>query len=147
MAPLHCPNRATHTPTGTPPHPQIARGETTSGQVLADHLTRGSVVKACSNLRFRRLLDEGRPGSPNEQRLAIPVAADNPGAKAHVSALVTELGFAPLDGGTLADSWRQEYGQPVFNQPARPAEAAALIAAAEHPGVAGLRLDRPGEPQ
>jgi predicted dinucleotide-binding enzyme len=45
------------------------------------------------------------------------VAADDRDARQLVMALVDEIGFEPVDAGTLADSGRQEPGAPVYNEP------------------------------
>jgi 8-hydroxy-5-deazaflavin:NADPH oxidoreductase len=59
------------------------------------------------------LLEKGRPaGTPD--RIALPVAGDNPKAKAVVMTLVDQLGFDPVDAGGLDDSWRQQPGSPVY---------------------------------
>jgi predicted dinucleotide-binding enzyme len=105
----------------------LDRGETTSGQLLAAHLPDASVIKAFNTIWYRRLRDEGRPDRPVAERLAIPVAGDDPAAKALVVGLVDQLGFAPVDTGSLAESRRQEYGTPVFNKPVGPEEARALL--------------------
>jgi predicted dinucleotide-binding enzyme len=71
------------------------------------------VVKAFNNIYARHLLDRGRPaGTPG--RIALPVAGDDPAAKAVVMRLVDELGFDPVDAGGLDDSWRQQPGTPVY---------------------------------
>jgi predicted dinucleotide-binding enzyme len=44
----------------------------------------------------------------------MPVAADDEDAKRTVFELVDELGFDPVDGGTLHESKRQEPGTPVY---------------------------------
>jgi predicted dinucleotide-binding enzyme len=51
-------------------------------------------------------------GSPG--RRAIPVAGDGPPAKAVVLGLVDQLGFDGLDADSLAESWRQQPGTPVY---------------------------------
>jgi predicted dinucleotide-binding enzyme len=42
------------------------------------------------------------------------VAGDDAETKAVVMKLVDELGFDPVDGGGLDDSWRQQPGTPVY---------------------------------
>jgi predicted dinucleotide-binding enzyme len=101
--------------------------ETTSGELLAAHLPGAKVVKAFNTIWYRRLRDEGRPDRRAADRLAIPVAGDDPAAKATIIALVDQLGFAPVDTGSLAESRRQEYGTPVFNKPVGPDEARSLL--------------------
>ncbi len=71
------------------------------------------VVKAFNNIRAQHLLELGRPaGSPG--RIALPVAGDQPEAKAIVMHLVDELGFDPVDAGGIDTSWRQQPGSPVY---------------------------------
>ncbi|HET8952095.1 MAG TPA: NAD(P)-binding domain-containing protein [Solirubrobacteraceae bacterium] len=94
---------------------QIAaiEGGTPSSRWVADHLSGAVVVKAFNTMNWRFLLDGGRPaGDP--QRLALPVAGDDAGAKQRVIELVDELGFDPVDGGPLDESWRQEPGTAVY---------------------------------
>jgi 8-hydroxy-5-deazaflavin:NADPH oxidoreductase len=71
------------------------------------------VVKAFNNIYAQHLLERGRPaGSPG--RIALPVAGDDPTAKALVMRLVDQLGFDPIDAGGLDESWRQQPGTPVY---------------------------------
>jgi hypothetical protein len=72
-----------------------------------------SVIKAFNNIRPPSLLTLGKPsGAPD--RVALPVAGDDPAAKAIVIDLIDELGFDGIDGGGLDDSWRQQPGTPVY---------------------------------
>jgi hypothetical protein len=71
------------------------------------------VFKAFNSILFHALSELGKPeGSPN--RLAIPVAGDNTRAKQIVMGLVNETGFDPVDGGSLAESWRQQPSTPAY---------------------------------
>jgi 8-hydroxy-5-deazaflavin:NADPH oxidoreductase len=71
------------------------------------------VVKAFNTMVAQHLMEYGRPaGDPG--RLALPVAADDDSAKAVVSRLIDQLGFDPVDAGSLAESWRQQPGSPVY---------------------------------
>ncbi len=72
-----------------------------------------SVVKAFNGIYADRLLARGLPVG-TEGRIALPVAGDDAAAKAVVMALVDSLGFDPVDGGGLDDSWRQQPGTPVY---------------------------------
>ncbi|HEY1655253.1 MAG TPA: NAD(P)-binding domain-containing protein [Candidatus Tumulicola sp.] len=47
-------------------------------------------------------------------RIALPVAGDDARAKAVVMKLVDELGFDPVDAGSLEESWRQQPGTPLY---------------------------------
>ena len=89
----------------------IEAGTTESGWV-AQQLKR-PVVKAFNNIQAQHLLELGQPkGTPG--RIALPVAGDDPAAKAVVLRLVDELGFDGVDAGTLDESWRQQPDTPVY---------------------------------
>jgi 8-hydroxy-5-deazaflavin:NADPH oxidoreductase len=71
------------------------------------------VVKAFNNIYAEHLYELGRPpGSP--RRIALPVAGDDPAAKAVVLQLIDELGFDGVDAGGLDESWRQQPSTPVY---------------------------------
>jgi hypothetical protein len=71
------------------------------------------VIKAFNNMRAEHLLDMGEPkGTP--ERIALPVAGDDPAAKDFVMKLVDDLGFDPVDAGGLDESWKQQPGTPVY---------------------------------
>jgi 8-hydroxy-5-deazaflavin:NADPH oxidoreductase len=91
----------------------IESGQTESRWV-AQQLNR-SVVKAFNNIYAEHLLKLGKPkGTP--RRIALPIAGDDPAAKAIVLKLVDELGFDGVDAGTLDESWRQQPATPVYAQ-------------------------------
>lgn len=91
----------------------IEDGMTESGWV-SQQLGR-PVIKAFNNIYAQHLLELGRPkGTPG--RVALPVAGDDAAAKAIVMRLVDELGFDPVDAGSLKDSWRQQPGSPVYTK-------------------------------
>lgn len=93
------------------------------------------VVKAFNNIYAQHLRTHGRPsGSPD--RIALPVAGDQPG-KGKVMELVDELGFDPVDGGSLAKSWRQQPGTPVY--------AADLDADGARRALAAATPERPAD--
>ena len=71
------------------------------------------VVKAFNNIHAQHLMERGQPaGTPG--RIALPVAGDNPAAKAVVLRLIDELGFDGVDAGGLDESWRQQPDTPVY---------------------------------
>lgn len=89
----------------------IESGMTESGWV-AQQLHR-PLVKAFNNIYAQHLLEHGKPkGTPG--RIALPVAGDDPKAKAVVMQLIDDIGFDPVDSGSIADSWRQQPGSPVY---------------------------------
>jgi hypothetical protein len=71
------------------------------------------VNKVFNSIYARHLLDRPLPAG-STGRLALPVAGDDPDAKAKVMSLVDELGFDPVDAGGLSESWRQQPGTPVY---------------------------------
>jgi 8-hydroxy-5-deazaflavin:NADPH oxidoreductase len=71
------------------------------------------VIKAFNNIYAQHLMELGRP-SGTVGRIALPVAGDDSKAKAVIMSLVNELGFDPVDAGTLDESWRQQPGTPVY---------------------------------
>lgn len=85
----------------------------TSSRWTAERLPGAKVVKVFNNIKSGHLLSHGRPaGDPG--RIALPVAGDDEDAKRTVMSLVDELGFDPVDAGTLDESWRQQPGMPVY---------------------------------
>jgi 8-hydroxy-5-deazaflavin:NADPH oxidoreductase len=71
------------------------------------------VVKAFNSIMSHALSELGKTeNTPN--RLAIPVAGDGARAKQIVMGLVNELGFDPVDGGSLEESWRQQPATPAY---------------------------------
>jgi predicted dinucleotide-binding enzyme len=87
------------------------------------------VVKAFNNIMAQHLLENGvAAGEPG--RIALPVAGDDQQAKEKVFRLIDELGFDAVDTGTLAESWRQQPGSPVYVADADADGVRKLLAAA-----------------
>src|SRR5690349_21164609 len=74
---------------------------------------RHPVVKAFNTIRPASLASLGKPAGA-AGRTVIPVAGDDPAAKAAVRELAGQLGFDGLDAGPLAESWRQQPGTPIY---------------------------------
>jgi predicted dinucleotide-binding enzyme len=73
------------------------------------------VYKVFNGIYWKRLLEKGVPaGTPG--RIALPVAGADGPAKQQVFDLVDQLGFDPVDGGVLEESWRQQPGTPVYGK-------------------------------
>jgi predicted dinucleotide-binding enzyme len=98
------------------------------------------VIKAFNNILAKSLLEKGVPtGTPG--RIALSVMGDSAPAKATVLRLIDDLGFDPVDGGDLENSWRQQPGTPAY---CRDLEADALrraLADADRSRVNGYRAD------
>lgn len=87
-------------------------GELTESEWVQRQLGR-PVVKVFNNILAASLEQAGLPaGSPG--RIGLPVAGDNAAHKQKAMQLVNELGFEPVDGGSLHASWRQQPGTPAY---------------------------------
>ena len=86
------------------------------------------VVKAFNTIYYERLRENGRPEAPLGEREVIFVSGDDEEAKSIVSRLIEEIGFAPVDAGTLTESRRQEPGSPVYNVAMIPDRARGMLA-------------------
>ncbi len=96
------------------------------------------VVKVFNSIYARHLGAFGREaGAPD--RIALPVAGDDPAIKATVLALVENLGFDALDAGTIADSWRQQPGTPAYCTDLSAAALRRALADAPHERTAAWR--------
>lgn len=107
--------------------PDLDRHVSTSSELFQRHLSGARVVKAFNTIRFDVLANEGQP--PGEQRVAIPVAGDDEGAKGVVMGLIDEIGFDPVDAGGLAGSDRLEPGAPAYAAHADVEETRRLLVA------------------
>jgi 8-hydroxy-5-deazaflavin:NADPH oxidoreductase len=90
----------------------------TSSELLAAHLPDDArVVKAFNTMNWRLLRDRG-DRQAGDDRLVLFVAGDDDDAKRRVSALIEEIGFAPVDAGSLAEGGRrQQPGSQLFTEP------------------------------
>ena len=89
------------------------------------------VVKAFNGIYAANLIDRPRPAGDPE-RIALPVAGDDPAAKKVVMDLIEELGFDAVDAGTLDESWRQQPGTPVYGATTDANGVRLALAAAHH---------------
>jgi 8-hydroxy-5-deazaflavin:NADPH oxidoreductase len=96
------------------------------------------VIKAFNNILATSLSTKGAPRGTTG-RIALSAAGDSSDAKAAVLRLVDDLGFDPVDGGDLTNSWRQQTGTPAY---CRDLEAGALrraLAEADRSRIAEYR--------
>ncbi len=97
---------------------RIEFGDLTSTELVAQYLHGARLVKAFNTMYFETLAARGRPDTPVEDRLALFVAGDDAAAKAVISRLIEEIGFAPVDTGSLHDGGHlQQPGSRIYNQP------------------------------
>jgi hypothetical protein len=91
---------------------------TSSEEVLKQIPSSSRLVKAFNTIYYEHLRTKGNPNAPREDRFAIFVAGDNSDAKAIVSGLIEDIGFAPVDTGSLREGGRkQQPGSPIYNNP------------------------------
>jgi predicted dinucleotide-binding enzyme len=107
---------------------EIDDDSTTSTEIVAAHLPGAHVVKAFNSLFWEVLRDRGAPDA-GDDRIASFIAGDDPGAKQRVAALIEELGFAPVDTGTLAAGGRRHSpGGDLYGEVMTAREAARALA-------------------
>lgn len=78
---------------------------TTSSELLQTHLG-ARVVKAFNAMYWEHLRDFAKPAGDPE-RIGVPISGDDEEAKRVVAGLVDDIGFDPVDAGTLADGGRK----------------------------------------
>lgn len=106
------------------------KGSTSSEETLK-RLPGARLVKAFNTIYYRRLASEGRTNAPIEDRYAIFVAGDDEEAKAIVMKLIEQIGFAPVDTGSLREGGRrQEPDSPIYNRPLTGRQAKSQLAGA-----------------
>jgi len=86
--------------------PELDDGSSTSSELLRAHLPDARVVKAFNAISWTNLRDAGRPADDPE-RLGVPMSGDDERAKRTVAELIDEIGFDPVDAGTLARGGRK----------------------------------------
>lgn len=102
----------------------IDLGDQTSSEVIADHLPDARVVKAFNTMYWETLRDYGHPELPESDRFAVFLAGDDPAAKDVVADLIRDIGFGPVDTGSLATGGALlEPGAAFYNREISTAEA------------------------
>jgi predicted dinucleotide-binding enzyme len=89
----------------------------TSSELLAKHCIGANVVKAFNNIPYKHLASLARPaGAPD--RTSLPIAGDDPAAKAAAADFLDAIGFDAVDAGPLASGGRQfSVGTPAYIAP------------------------------
>ncbi|MGB3439658.1 MAG: NADP oxidoreductase [Actinophytocola sp.] len=93
------------------PSPDLDDDCLTSSDLVQSHLITAYVVKALNAIPWEHLRDHAQ----RVPRRAIPVASDDLRAKKTAMALVSEIGFAPVDvGGLTVGGRKYQPGSDVF---------------------------------
>jgi predicted dinucleotide-binding enzyme len=88
--------------------------ETTTSELLQEHLPQSKVVKAFNHIWVEHLRTQGQPtGSKNRRALAI--AGNDAGARKVVADFINAIGFDVVDTGPLAEGWRFQPDTPAYN--------------------------------
>jgi 8-hydroxy-5-deazaflavin:NADPH oxidoreductase len=93
---------------------EIDFGGRSTSEWVAEQLGGPIVVKAFNTIYARVLANDDRADLPPDDRVVIPIAGDDEQAKGTVARLVEEIGFGPLDTGSLSNSTNQEPGTPIY---------------------------------
>lgn len=99
--------------------PELDSKSLTSSELLLRYVPDALLVKAFNNIFFKHLYSLAHPAWAAE-RSYLPVAGDSAPAKAAVTEFVDSIGYNVVDAGTLANSWRQATGTPVWGTPYGP---------------------------
>ena len=71
------------------------------------------IVKVFNSILATSLKEMSRPKG-DKNRIAMAVSGDETKSKEVVFRLIEELGFDPFDLGTIAQSWKQQPGSPIY---------------------------------
>jgi hypothetical protein len=103
-------------------------GGRAQSELIAAQLPGARVVKAFNTIWSEHLKCQGDTSKPLGERRVIVLAGDDADAKQVVASLITEIGFGPLDVGSLQDSTKQEPDTPIYNRDLTVAQARAVMA-------------------
>lgn len=96
----------------------IDLGNSTSTEEVLKQIPNSRLIKAFNTIYYEDLRTKGNPNTPIEDRFTIFVAGDDSNAKATVSKLIEDIGFAPVDTGSMREGGRkQQPGSRIYNNP------------------------------
>jgi predicted dinucleotide-binding enzyme len=107
----------------------LDRGETTTSQMLQEHLPTSKVVKAFNHIVAADITADTAPAGTPDRR-ALAVSSDFPEAVELVTRLYDALGFDAVDVSPLSESWRVERDRPASVVRQNAAELRENLAAA-----------------
>jgi 8-hydroxy-5-deazaflavin:NADPH oxidoreductase len=114
-------------------------GGSTSSEIVLARIPGAKLVKAFNTIYYEHLAGRGRKDLPVEERHAIYLAGDDAGAKQTVARLIQDIGFAPVDTGSLREGGRlQQPDSLIYNQTYTAREALAFFRNQLHRLVDGL---------
>jgi predicted dinucleotide-binding enzyme len=100
----------------------------TSSEIVLQRIPGARLVKAFNTIYYEHLAMRGRKELPVQERHAIYLAGDDAQAKKVVAGLIEDLGFAPVDTGSLRDGGQlQQPDSPIYNQTFSAREARSFL--------------------
>ena len=99
--------------------PELDSKSLTSSELLQRYIPGAMLVKGFNNIFFKHLLSLARPAGAVD-RSYLPIAGDSAAAKAAVTEFIDSIGYGVVNTGSLAESWRQATGTPVWGTPYGP---------------------------
>lgn len=107
---------------------QADLGDSTSSEETAKRLPGARIVKAFNTIWSKHLESQGDTAKPVDERRVIFLAGDDPEAKEVVAKLIEEIGFAPVDTGSLREGGRrQQPNSDIYNRDITGAEARKVL--------------------
>lgn len=97
-----------------------------TSELIQSYLPQSTVVKAFNHMGYHDIYDESRIHD-NNNRKAIAVAGDNTEAVDEVMEIVKNLGFDPLNIGSLTESIKLEPGSAAFGANINKEELQAMM--------------------
>lgn len=113
--------------------PALDAGETTTSQMLQEHLPTSKVVKAFNHIPSADITTDVAPAGTPDRR-ALAVSSDHPEAVEFATRLYDELGFDAVDVSPLSESWRVERDRPAYVVRQNAEQLRANLAKAEREG-------------
>jgi 8-hydroxy-5-deazaflavin:NADPH oxidoreductase len=111
-------------------------GGSTSSELVLRRLPGARLVKAFNTIYYEHLASRGREHVPLEDRHAIYVAGDDAEAKEMVAGLIRDIGFAPVDTGSLREGGRmQQPDSPIYNETYTARQARNIVSTLIAPGA------------
>ncbi len=91
----------------------LDRGETTTSELLQQHLPTSKVVKAFNHIGSGDITTTGTPAGTPDRR-ALATAGDDAEAVDFVTRFYDRAGFDTVNIGPLSESWRVERDRPAY---------------------------------
>ena len=123
---------------------EIAELEQLSESVYISEILNRPIIKVFNNILEYTLKHKGKATGAAD-RIAISIAGDIEEHKKLAAHVVDQTGFDTVDGGSLAESWRQQPGTPAYCTELAEADLKRALAAAEKgkaPAIRDLIMNR-----